>query len=147
MVSYWVLWFLIHSSSLCARFGSKARAKFERYPSVYASAWIVREYKKRGGEYINKKEQKGTSRWFREQWIQVVPFLKTGKKIQCGAKTRDTTKTCRPLIRVTKETPMTIPELLKIHSKSKLISLANKKRKDMKGRLYWKSGKFISSKS
>jgi len=31
---------------------SDAKRKFEAdYPSAYASAWIVREYKKRGGKY------------------------------------------------------------------------------------------------
>jgi len=28
-----------------------ARRKFAVYPSAYANAWLVREYKKRGGGY------------------------------------------------------------------------------------------------
>jgi len=28
-----------------------AKRKFDDYPSAYASSWIVREYKKRGGKY------------------------------------------------------------------------------------------------
>lgn len=28
-----------------------ARRKFAVYPSAYANAWLVREYKKRGGKY------------------------------------------------------------------------------------------------
>ncbi len=34
-------------------FGVKAEAKrkFAVYPSAYANAWLVREYKKRGGTY------------------------------------------------------------------------------------------------
>jgi len=28
-----------------------AKRKFDVYPSAYANAWVVREYKKRGGKY------------------------------------------------------------------------------------------------
>jgi len=30
---------------------SEAKKKFDVYPSAYANAWLVREYKKRGGGY------------------------------------------------------------------------------------------------
>jgi hypothetical protein len=30
---------------------SAAKKKFDVYPSAYANAWLVREYKKRGGGY------------------------------------------------------------------------------------------------
>ena len=36
---------------LCARGYSAAKKKFKVYPSAYANAWLVREYKKRGGGY------------------------------------------------------------------------------------------------
>jgi len=29
----------------------EAEQKFDVYPSAYANAWLVREYKKRGGSY------------------------------------------------------------------------------------------------
>jgi len=29
----------------------EAKKKFRVFPSAYASAWIVKEYKKRGGKY------------------------------------------------------------------------------------------------
>ena len=37
-----------------------AKAKFAVYPSAYANAWLVREYKKRGGTYsvVNKPKTK-----------------------------------------------------------------------------------------
>ena len=47
---------------LYARVKAEAKAKFDVYPSAYANAWLVREYKKRGGRYkitsddINKSE-------------------------------------------------------------------------------------------
>lgn len=37
--------------SLYARVKAEAKKKFDVYPSAYANAWLVREYKKRGGKY------------------------------------------------------------------------------------------------
>ena len=37
--------------SLYARVMAEAKRKFKVYPSAYANAWLVREYKKRGGKY------------------------------------------------------------------------------------------------
>lgn len=37
--------------ALYARVKSEAKKKFKVYPSAYANAWLVREYKKRGGKY------------------------------------------------------------------------------------------------
>lgn len=39
------------NKKLYSRVKSEAKKKFDRFPSAYASAWIVREYKKRGGGY------------------------------------------------------------------------------------------------
>ena len=36
---------------LYAKVKSEAKKKFRVFPSAYASAWIVKEYKKRGGKY------------------------------------------------------------------------------------------------
>jgi hypothetical protein len=43
---------------LYARVKSEAKDKFDVYPSAYANAWLVREYKKRGGTYrvVNKRD-------------------------------------------------------------------------------------------
>jgi len=37
------------NKKLYARVKAAARRKFAVYPSAYANAWLVREYKKRGG--------------------------------------------------------------------------------------------------
>tara|TARA_R100001015_G_C4623218_1_gene180918 strand:- start:1428 stop:1598 length:171 start_codon:yes stop_codon:yes gene_type:complete len=37
--------------SLYASVKAAAKRKFDVYPSAYANAWLVREYKKRGGKY------------------------------------------------------------------------------------------------
>jgi|TARA_R100000426_G_scaffold14733_2_gene14037 hypothetical protein len=39
------------NKDLYARVKSAAKRKFKVFPSAYASAWLVREYKKRGGKY------------------------------------------------------------------------------------------------
>ena len=39
--------------SLYSRVKSEAKKKFKVYPSAYANAWLVKEYKKRGGKYKN----------------------------------------------------------------------------------------------
>ena len=85
----------------------EAKRKYKRYPSLYASAWIVKEYKKRGGKYKGEKPTGGVDRWFEEQWVQVIPFLKSGRVVECGEQTR-ATKACRPHKRVDKNTPITM---------------------------------------
>ena len=42
--------------ALYARVKAAAKAKFDVYPSAYANAWLVREYKRRGGGYRVTKE-------------------------------------------------------------------------------------------
>lgn len=44
------------NKALYARVKAEAKKKFDRWPSAYGSAWLVREYKKRGGGY-RKAEQ------------------------------------------------------------------------------------------
>lgn len=124
---------------------ARAQKKFKRYPSLYASIWISKEYRKHGGKYANKRKpsaNEGTKRWLREQWTDVKVYLHTGKHLACGSRQRKV-KACRPLKRINKNTPITLPELRKLHSKQKLLQLANKKEKDMNGRVYWKSGRFV----
>jgi hypothetical protein len=40
---------------LYARVKAEAKSKFDVYPSAYANAWLVREYKSRGGKYKIEK--------------------------------------------------------------------------------------------
>ena len=47
------------NKALYARVKAEAKRKFKVYPSAYANAWLVREYKKRGGTYrVEKKRVK-----------------------------------------------------------------------------------------
>ena len=43
--------------ALYARVKAAAKKKFKVYPSAYANAWRVREYKKRGGGYRMGKKK------------------------------------------------------------------------------------------
>ena len=43
------------NKALYSRVKAAAKRKFDVYPSAYANAWLVREYKKRGGGYRAKK--------------------------------------------------------------------------------------------
>ena len=46
---------------LYSRVKQEAKQKFDVYPSAVANAWVVREYKKRGGTYKKKTEKKDKS--------------------------------------------------------------------------------------
>lgn len=41
--------------ALYSRVKAEAKRRFKVYPSAYASGWLVREYKKRGGGYRTSK--------------------------------------------------------------------------------------------
>tara|TARA_S200002703_G_scaffold92126_2_gene79640 strand:+ start:12539 stop:12706 length:168 start_codon:yes stop_codon:yes gene_type:complete len=46
------------NKKLYAKVKAATKDKFRVYPSVYANAWLVREYKKRGGTYGPKPKKK-----------------------------------------------------------------------------------------
>ena len=121
----------------------EAKEKFETWPSAYSSMWVQKEYQRRGGEYTKKGV--GLKNWRREHWIQVLELLKDGKFVACGENNKET-KACRPTVRINKDTPITLQELLELHSVKDIIKAAEKKNRDMEGRLYWKDLKFIPSK-
>lgn len=119
----------------------EAKERYKRFPSLYASAWIVKEYKSRGGKYYGTKEEEGITQWFKEKWVMVIPFVKSGRVVDCGEKSKDT-KACRPLKRIHKTTPITLPELLDMHSKKDILEMARKKNKNMKKRVNWEKLEF-----
>ena len=91
--------------ALYSRVKAEAKRKFKIFPSAYASAYIVREYKKRGGTYTGKKsKRKGIARWMREKWT-------TQDGSPCGSKKFKGVKKCRTTVRISKETPVTWQEL------------------------------------
>ena len=113
--------------------------------SAYKSMYIQKVYKDLGGKYATSKKGKNLNQWNKEQWIQVIPFLNDNKKLKCGSSNK-VHKVCRPLVRVNSSTPITLPELMEMHPKSKLLRIARKKNKDMDGRVFWKKMIFYPSK-
>ena len=111
---------------------------YPRYkrPSLYRSMALQKEYIKLGGKYKGDNKQEG-KKWLDEKWVQVVPFLETGKKIKCGEGSES--KGCRPTKRIDSKTPITIQELLKKHGKDKLLAFAKKKKANMNLKASWNS--------
>jgi hypothetical protein len=91
----------------------EADAKFVAPTSVYKSAWIVREYKKRNGTFADTKPKDnsdGLLRWFREKWVDLNrPGEACGRKNGNNKNNRNNKNTkyplCRPTIKVSNNTP------------------------------------------
>ncbi len=66
---------------LYARVKAQAKQKFNVYPSAYANAWLVREYKKRGGGYrVEKDDREGLEEKVAPCWEGYVQAgMKKGK--------------------------------------------------------------------
>ncbi len=93
-----------------------ADKKFESPTSVYKSSWIVKEYKKLGGQYEGEKTpNKGLTRWYKEEWVDLKKPLGSNLGYEkCGRnkpKKDDEYPLCRPSKRITKETPKTYKEI------------------------------------
>ena len=119
---------------LYSRIKKKIKARVKVWPSAYASGQLVREYKRQGGRYrksssfgLKKSRSGGLARWFKEQWVDVCRPRGKGYA-KCGRKSssRKGYPYCRPLKRVSKNTPRTVREI----SKKKLKQMCAKKRKN-----------------
>lgn len=111
--------------------------------SAYKSMFIVKTYKSLGGTYEGTKpvKNRGTTRWLREKWIVVQPFVDHGTKIPCGVSDRRRKHACRPSKRVSSKTPITIQEAIRKHGKRAVAKLASKKQKGTeKVRVQWNTG-------
>lgn len=109
----------------------KVKSQIEVWPSAYASGLLVQEYKKQGGRYKGQQKASPLNRWYREEWVNVCKPTENGYE-PCGRKKSDTKKYpyCRPSIRVTKATPVTVGELKKKYGDEKLKKLCAKKRRE-----------------
>lgn len=103
-------------SSIYKKIKKEADEKFKNH-GIYKSAWIVREYKERGGKFKGDKpsKNKGLQRWFKEDWVRIGKDGKPTNK-PCGRSSEEMDKKenkglCRPVKRITKETPKTAKEL------------------------------------
>ena len=126
---------------------AEAKRRFKRWPSAYGSMWVQKTYTSRGGTYSVGENDAQLLRWRNEKWIQVIPYLTSGKVVECGSgvsNSRDA-KVCRPLHRVTPSTPITIGELVEKFGNIRLLELAKKKHADMEGTVHWSKNRFEES--
>lgn len=119
--------------SLYKKITEEAKQKFKVWPSAYASGWLVKEYKRRGGTYKKKKAQKSISplaRWYEEQWINVCQLPKI---VPCGRSKSswEDYPYCRPRKRISPETPKTAEEL----SPTQIKERCKTKKKNPKSRI------------
>ena len=123
----------VENPVLYKRAYEKVRKVYGDQTSAYRSMAIVTEYKKMGGKYTNKRKENGAdgvTRWLKERWIMVKPYLKepVRETVPCGARKRRE-HACRPLVRVDPvKTPITIDEAIRKHGKEKVRALAETKR-------------------
>lgn len=113
---------------------NKVKKRVKVWPSAYASGQLVQEYKKLGGRYSGKKGSKDKApldRWYKEKWVNVCKPKGRGYE-KCGRKQSKVREYpyCRPSVRVTKQTPMTVSEIVKKDGKEKLQKLCKTKRKE-----------------
>ena len=98
---------------------SSVKRRVKRWPSAYASAQLVRMYKKKGGKY-RCSSFGSLDRWFKEKWIDVCKRSSSGKNLPCGRKKIGDKRKypyCRPSRRVSSKTPRTSKELSKAEIK------------------------------
>lgn len=114
-----------------------ADQKFSSKSGIYRSSWIVREYKRKGGEYIGSKPRSsGLKRWFKEGWVDLNRPIRNSKGKVIGYKpcgrssSEDKNKypLCRPSKRVSFNTPRTYKEIGKVS-----IQQAKREKSKVKG--------------
>mgnify|MGYP003331715726 CR=1 FL=1 len=120
---------------------AEAKKKFDVWPSAYASAWLVREYQKRGGKYDDRgldRSETDLARWFEEKWIDVCQLPNI---VSCG-RPKTSPKTwkknypyCRPSKRVNSRSPKPYTE----YSRKELKRRCSRKRRSPLKRLKSKS--------
>lgn len=111
---------------------NKVKKRVKVWPSAYASGQVVKEYKSAGGRYKGTKGSKDSApldRWYKEKWVNVCEPKGKGYA-PCGrsqSKIKDYPY-CRPSVRVSSATPMTVGELKKKYGPKKLEELCKRKR-------------------
>lgn len=95
---------------LYAKVTAEAKRRFRRWPSAYASGWVVQTYRRRGGEYADcGRARGGLTKWFRERWVDVCyDELPTCGRPSAGQTERDyrvAFPKCRPLSKALEMTP------------------------------------------
>ena len=84
-----------------------ATEKFTSPTGAYRSMWIVRQYKKMGGTYSNRKSTSKLERRRKEGWVDLNQPNGKGGYERCGHKNTQNNKypLCRPSKTISKDTP------------------------------------------
>ena len=106
------------NKKLYAQVKEEADLRFLAPTSAYKSAWIVKTYKDRGGTYAKNTSCAnpklcGLRKWFAEKWVNLAAAKPGREPPPCGrahASIRGAYPVCRPMYRVTKDTPVTVGE-------------------------------------
>lgn len=122
--------------ALWSRVKAEAKRKFSVWPSAYASGWLTKEYKRRGGKFRTSPHGKSPSgksprrsnsplsRWYKEKWVNVCKWPKrspcgrssaspSSAKLSSASPSSGSYPYCRPSVRVSSSTPKTVQELSK----------------------------------
>jgi len=123
---------------LYATVTAEAKKKFMVWPSAYASGWVVKTYKARGGKYETvSNNERPLKRWYDENWVDVCGYVKDGKLRPCGRKTASWKDYpyCRPEKRVSAGTPTTLMELVDKLGMEKIREMCAEKKSRPKKRM------------
>lgn len=97
--------------ALYAKVKREAKKKFDVWPSIYASSWVVQEYKRRGGRYREENPLEGLDKWYAEKWVDLGRSIdskgRVKKWVECGRHDAAEGKypKCVPLAKAKKMTP------------------------------------------
>lgn len=100
-------------AALYARVKASINLKYVKH-SAYRSMAYIKEYKRRGGDFIPDGKTMNLKRWQKEKWRDVNP---NG--------TKKSYPVYRPTVRVTEKTPTTVDEI----SKAELVRQSRIKQK------------------
>jgi hypothetical protein len=98
---------------------AEAKSRFDVWPSAYASGWVVKTYKARGGRYAGGGAR-GLTKWFGEEWVDLSrPIHEDGELVgyePCGRKASDDPAAypkCRPLAEALRMSPSEVKDAIK----------------------------------
>lgn len=91
---------IISDEKLYRQVLKNAKKRFKIWPSAYASGYVVKEYKRRGGTFNTKKTTSELNRWFKEQWIDVCDG-----SICARENSNEKYPYCRPSKKINSKTP------------------------------------------
>jgi len=117
------------NKELYRRVRTQVKSKVKVWPSAYASGLLVQAYKAAGGKYSGSKNKMSSlERWYLEKWTDIC----TNKPCGRSPKEKRSYPYCRPLKRITKDTPMTKSELIEKYGVGKIKINCSKKRNSPK---------------